>query len=283
MPRAARRPWRDGGHRVAGRGYAASSACCWRRPSLRLRSFGNRPMEKQPSALSSGGRRSSFQRHQGYWKGGNFLRSQARLAFRWPRRRHLINQRPRLRSHRNRLRRQRRQCPPNWRSYSRRWRAISQTWSKGSSSSRRATNNWSKWSATMLRPLSGSGQARKKWHAFSPRLPRRHQRICDPSHCCLRRGRLPPRRVNRYRCIRRHRPARLQNLGLRPSLINWPPEFTNEVQHFQQEVLPWGGLRLTSTYPLKTDARLPDFQPMATRSGKSRQLWIVRHQRSLGS
>src|SRR6185312_3915538 len=51
------------------------------------------------------------------------------------------------------------------------------------------------------------------------------------------------------------------------------PEFTNEVQHFRLEVLPWGGL--TSSSPLKTDARLPDFRPMAARCGKSRQLWIA--------
>jgi hypothetical protein len=59
------------------------------------------------------------------------------------------------------------------------------------------------------------------------------------------------------------------------------PEFTNEVQHFQLEVLPWGGL--TSSYPLKSGAILPDFRPVATRSGKSLQLWIARHQRFLGS
>src|ERR1700757_1034631 len=59
------------------------------------------------------------------------------------------------------------------------------------------------------------------------------------------------------------------------------PEFTNEVQHFLEEVLPWGGV--TSSYPLTIDARLPAFRPMAARSGKSRQLWIARHQRSLGN
>ncbi|WP_258237992.1 NAD(P)-binding domain-containing protein [Pseudomonas aeruginosa] len=59
------------------------------------------------------------------------------------------------------------------------------------------------------------------------------------------------------------------------------PEFTNEVQHFQLEVLPWGGL--TSSSPWRSDARLPGFRPVAARSGKSRQLWIARHQRSLGS
>src|SRR4051795_11738997 len=59
------------------------------------------------------------------------------------------------------------------------------------------------------------------------------------------------------------------------------PEFTNEVQHFHLEVLPWGGL--TNSSPLTIDARLPAFRPMAARSGESRQLWIGRHQRSLGS
>src|SRR6202035_3434366 len=53
------------------------------------------------------------------------------------------------------------------------------------------------------------------------------------------------------------------------------PEFTNEVQHFLAEVLPWGGS--TSSYPLMIDARLPVFRPMAARSGKSRQLWSARH------
>src|SRR5215471_7807376 len=55
------------------------------------------------------------------------------------------------------------------------------------------------------------------------------------------------------------------------------PEFTNEVQHFLEEVLRWGGA--TSR---KIDARLPGFLPMAARSGKSRQLWIARDQQSLG-
>src|SRR5487761_2397682 len=59
------------------------------------------------------------------------------------------------------------------------------------------------------------------------------------------------------------------------------PEFTNEVQHFRLEVLPWGGV--TSSFPLTIDARLPGFLPMAARCGKSRQLWIARHQRFLGS
>jgi len=59
------------------------------------------------------------------------------------------------------------------------------------------------------------------------------------------------------------------------------PEFTNEVQHFLEEVLRWGGA--TSSFPWKIDARLPGFLPMAARSGKSRQLWIARHQRFLGS
>jgi hypothetical protein len=59
------------------------------------------------------------------------------------------------------------------------------------------------------------------------------------------------------------------------------PEFTNEVQHFLLEELPWGGV--TASFPLKIDARLPGFLPMAARSGKSRQLWIARHQRFLGN
>src|SRR4029434_3650401 len=50
------------------------------------------------------------------------------------------------------------------------------------------------------------------------------------------------------------------------------PGFTNEVQHFLQEVLPWGGI--TSSFPLRTGAGLPSFLPLAPRSGKSRQLWI---------
>ena len=42
------------------------------------------------------------------------------------------------------------------------------------------------------------------------------------------------------------------------------PEFTNEVQHFRLEVLPWGGT--TNSFPWKIDARLPGFLPMAARS-----------------
>src|ERR1700747_2073761 len=61
----------------------------------------------------------------------------------------------------------------------------------------------------------------------------------------------------------------------------WVPEFTNEVQHFLEEVLRCGGA--TSSFPWKIDARLPGFLPMATRSGKSRQLWIARHQQFLGN
>src|SRR5579883_2296080 len=73
----------------------------------------------------------------------------------------------------------------------------------------------------------------------------------------------------------------LERIGATTSWGYGSPEFTNEVQHFQPEVLPWGGL--TSSYPLRSDARLPDFRPVAARSGKSQQLWIARHQRSLGS
>jgi hypothetical protein len=32
-----------------------------------------------------------------------------------------------------------------------------------------------------------------------------------------------------------------------------------------------------------TDARLPTFKPTVARSGKSRQLWIARHRRSLAN
>ena len=35
------------------------------------------------------------------------------------------------------------------------------------------------------------------------------------------------------------------------------PEFTNEVQHFRLEVLPWGGV--TNSFHWKIDARLPAF------------------------
>lgn len=78
----------------------------------------------------------------------------------------------------------------------------------------------------------------------------------------------------RFWCSRK---AVISGSSVRPST----PEFTNEVQHFLEEVLPWGGV--TSSYPLTIDARLPAYQPMAARSGKSRQLWIARHQQSLGS
>src|SRR5581483_10578385 len=59
------------------------------------------------------------------------------------------------------------------------------------------------------------------------------------------------------------------------------PEFTNEVQHFLEGVLPWGGT--TASFHWKTDARLPSFKKPGIRSGKSLQLWIARHQRLLGS
>ena len=58
------------------------------------------------------------------------------------------------------------------------------------------------------------------------------------------------------------------------------PEFTNEVQH-HAKVLPWRELQPASI--LKTDARLPGFMKPATRSAKSRQLWIARHRRLSGA
>ena len=39
------------------------------------------------------------------------------------------------------------------------------------------------------------------------------------------------------------------------------PEFTNEVQHFRLEVLPWGGV--TNSFHWKINARLPAFGSMA--------------------
>src|SRR4051794_20139688 len=57
------------------------------------------------------------------------------------------------------------------------------------------------------------------------------------------------------------------------------PEFTNEVQHLLQGVLPWGVD--TNNCHWTTAARLPSFKPPGARFGKSLQLWIARHRRSL--
>ena len=58
------------------------------------------------------------------------------------------------------------------------------------------------------------------------------------------------------------------------------PRLTNEVQHLVR-VLPWEIDIVTS--PLKSGVRLPDYRPRAVRSGRSLQVWIARHRRSLGS
>ncbi len=42
------------------------------------------------------------------------------------------------------------------------------------------------------------------------------------------------------------------------ALEYWVPEFTNEVQHFRLEVLPWGGV--TDSFLSTIDARLPDLR-----------------------
>ena len=52
-------------------------------------------------------------------------------------------------------------------------------------------------------------------------------------------------------------------------------KFTNEVQHLAK-VLSWEPTITTS--PLKTDVTWPVYTPTGARSGKSRQLWIARHQ-----
>ena len=57
------------------------------------------------------------------------------------------------------------------------------------------------------------------------------------------------------------------------------PEFTNEVQH-QILVLPWD--RNTDIFHWKSAVSLPAYKARADRSGKLLQLWIARHQRSLG-
>jgi PAS domain S-box-containing protein len=56
--------------------------------------------------------------------------------------------------------------------------------------------------------------------------------------------------------------------------------FTNEVQH-QIMVLPWDNI--TNKSALKNAVRLPVYTPRGARSGKSRQLWIARHQALLGN
>ena len=73
-------------------------------------------------------------------------------------------------------------------------------------------------------------------------------------------------------------PRREANSGPQP-----PPGFprlTNEVQHLVR-VLPWEIDTVTS--PLKSGVRLPDYMPRPVRSGRSLQVWIARHRRSLGS
>jgi hypothetical protein len=59
-----------------------------------------------------------------------------------------------------------------------------------------------------------------------------------------------------------------------------PPKFTNEVQHPDKVVLPWQAVTDTSHW--KSDARLPGFMKPGNRIGKSLQLWIARHRRSVG-
>src|SRR5690606_5883863 len=57
------------------------------------------------------------------------------------------------------------------------------------------------------------------------------------------------------------------------------PEFTSEVQHICRGVLPWdAGI---GSYRWTIDARLRVYIAAAPRSGRSRQLWIARHRRSL--
>ncbi len=60
---------------------------------------------------------------------------------------------------------------------------------------------------------------------------------------------------------------------------NSHPKFTNEVQHLVR-VLPWD--ETINRSRLQNGAKLPSYTPPGARSGKSRQLWIARHQRSLG-
>ena len=52
-------------------------------------------------------------------------------------------------------------------------------------------------------------------------------------------------------------------------------KFTNEVQHLAK-VLSWEPTITTS--PWKTDVTWSAYTPPGSRSGKSRQLWIARHQ-----
>jgi hypothetical protein len=55
------------------------------------------------------------------------------------------------------------------------------------------------------------------------------------------------------------------NMKRRAAVESPSPEFTNEVQHLLEEVLPWGGVAVS--YPSTIDARLPAYRPMAGRSG----------------
>ena len=64
-------------------------------------------------------------------------------------------------------------------------------------------------------------------------------------------------------------------------MFRWIPalraEFTNEVQH--RQVLPWE--RSTHSSQSKSAAALPAFKSKAALSGRSLQIWIARHRRSL--
>src|SRR6478672_8613577 len=64
-------------------------------------------------------------------------------------------------------------------------------------------------------------------------------------------------------------------------LLDGFPDFTNEVQHLLAGVLRWDSH--ISTLDWTNGARLPSGARPGNRSGKSRRLWIARHQALLGS
>ncbi|MGY3387492.1 hypothetical protein ACVWW6_000083 [Bradyrhizobium sp. USDA 3311] len=82
-----------------------------------------------------------------------------------------------------------------------------------------------------------------------------------------------------YWRLNRHKMIGIKTIAKRSrSIVLHPPESITEVRHFLEEV--W---RTYKQLRWTIDARLSAFRSMASRSGKSRQLWIARHQRSPGS
>ena len=139
--------------------------CCWRRASLSLPWFCNRPMAAGPAL-----RHSSLQCHHRRRKIRRYPRSPHHPPFKWPQRRqHQLKQRHRkqprrrqhawLRPHRKTPRRKHPQRLPIKRSCCKRSRAISRIWSEPSNSSRRTS---SKPPATVQKPLGSSGRPRKR-------------------------------------------------------------------------------------------------------------------------